>query len=51
MYILLLILGVLLIVAGLMSLLRTPHTTSQMVWGIVLVILGLIALPSGLSLR
>ena len=51
MYILLLILGVILIALGIMTLVRRPHTGTQIAWGIVFIILGVIALPSGLSLR
>lgn len=53
MYILLLILGVLLIALGISTLVRGTRipSTSSIVWGIVLIILGIIAIPGGLTLR
>lgn len=55
MYVLLLILGVLLIVLGAMTLIRSTRAgnppVSSIVWGIILIVLGIIALPGGFYLR
>lgn len=52
MYLLLLILGILLIVMGIMTLVRSRGTTpSNVVWGLILIVLGIIAIPGGLYLR
>lgn len=48
MWLLLLILGVLLIVWGISCLARTPRNA---ILGIILIILGIIALPGGVFLR
>lgn len=46
MYLLLIILGVLLIIAGVGALLRRA-----LLWGLILIVLGVIALPGGIYLH
>ncbi len=55
MYLLLLILGVLLIIGGVWTLLTGarsgPRSPGNLIWGIALIVLGLILVPGGISLR